>query len=982
MASIKGLPRRILIDGDNRGGRYPTIARTGDRRMGNSNVHFNDTLTNVFTTGNQICFPTTLPSGSRYLTNALTTSMYITSSVRPASVENFVNFNPQGESFSPFREVGLYEQNQNTDFYATGSRLEDVGLGFSSKLGSKTQIRFELPIDMQTMMLAETASILYYNVDKKRFEQVGYTENPPGRDRRLANHPLFGTIGYTDLFADSKLFNAFGTNTISGSAISSSILFEHGIYNPDEYATSLESIPYLLQLRDDANATLNPAFAATSSQIIRMSNYINQPFLIEKAVIELPIKAGPGWSFDATSTFHGYAVYDVLSTFLTLDAGGPAVTVSLLNQINDKNRDVIMSGTIIPLEDDRAFAFLTDKGMLGDFFRASWGFRSFSTPCVTVSGTNGYFTGSVTMNMQAACSNGIITYNTYERPTSYPIDPEIDSTWNVGINPYGRNMSGYGSGRSYFGKEYGSDVKPFIDKRGNIKSLGPLPTEHSADLSVNSLEDNRVSPYLVFPTDNLILAVSKFRSFINFVEGSTAGGGGDLTTFDWATVILTASHDFGINTGLIRMTLYGSLIQEEHEFHDTLNEPLTSNAIHEAVGNDPVLDQFDVNYLEELSGTYTDDIVVGRMGGTSNYSLSTFENSQDRTVVGSNFYGVNPYFYQNARFGMQQFYPYNMMQNRSRICKFFDTKQYWDSYAPSITDIFNVDGAEGLLAVDGTYTFFSFDSSLPSYSSKNWTKSFPFADQYSSLKRNLSISRFEVSRHLYGFKINTTFNDKPIISFEMREITSPVNTTLAYIFSDTVVATNDPVGFRISDSYKLFYGFGDLNTMYTGSVYYAGKSFGTTNAPSYYTVTYTHVYGTLWVTIPIIRGWKYGMIQGFPLSPNAIFRRDHFGHPRDMLEQMLNSKMYDPIGISDDGEFNGIVGPLASPVQIRFVDNLGKQTQPYRTFSSNLSYEATSSLPYFDGEVRNREEPINTSFNNLTFVPIETTNDKARIWAG
>ena len=35
-----------------------------------------------------------------------------------------------------------------------------------------------------------------------------------------------------------------------------------------------------------------------------------------------------------------------------------------------------------------------------------------------------------------------------------------------------------------------------------------------------------------------------------------------------------------------KITLYGSYISEGQEVHDTINQPLTSNAIHEIIGED------------------------------------------------------------------------------------------------------------------------------------------------------------------------------------------------------------------------------------------------------------------------------------------------------------------------------------------------------------------------------------------------------------
>ena len=116
-----------------------------------------------------------------------------------------------------------------------------------------------------------------------------------------------------------------------------------------------------------------------------------------------------------------------------------------------------------------------------------------------------------------------------------------------------------------------------------------------------------------------------------------------------------------------------------------------------------------------------------------------------------------------------------------------------------------------------------------------------------------------------------------------------------------------------------------------------------------------------------IRGWKYGMMNGFSLRSGQIFRRDHFGQPRDMLEQRLDAKFFDELGLASDGNASTVVSVKSSPVQVKFYDSAGNQTDALKTLSSNVSFEATSSQPYTDGVVRNRVA-FDTSTLNITRV--------------
>jgi hypothetical protein len=71
-----------------------------------------------------------------------------------------------------------------------------------------------------------------------------------------------------------------------------------------------------------------------------------------------------------------------------------------------------------------------------------------------------------------------------------------------------------------------------------------------------------------------------------------------------------------------------------------------------------------------------------------------------------------------------------------------------------------------------------------------------------------------------------------------------------------------------------------------------------------------------------------------------------FGQFRDMLEQRPNAKFYQT-------ELKTGTGPAV--VNVTFVDPISQQlTAAENTWSSNLHFECTSSLPFFDGLTLNR----------------------------
>jgi hypothetical protein len=155
---------------------------------------------------------------------------------------------------------------------------------------------------------------------------------------------------------------------------------------------------------------------------------------------------------------------------------------------------------------------------------------------------------------------------------------------------------------------------------------------------------------------------------------------------------------------------------------------------------------------------------------------------------------------------------------------------------------------------------------------------------------------------------------------------------------------------------------------------------------------------------PIIRGWKYGLYSGLPMNSKAVFRRNRYGQLRDMLEQRQYTKFIniEDSPVSDDAttrnNFNKFtqskllrtvrtnnVGPAVAEVnffrqryrqderKIGYIYN--EKVDPMLTTSQNLSSEVTSSLPYFDGVAKIRQESDLSLITDatLTSLQIDTT---------
>ena len=289
---------------------------------------------------------------------------------------------------------------------------------------------------------------------------------------------------------------------------------------------------------------------------------------------------------------------------------------------------------------------------------------------------------------------------------------------------------------------------------------------------------------------------------------------------------------------------------------------------------------------------------------------------------------------------------------------------------------------------------------------KHWTKSYPFEPRYSSIKRRrqLSFHNIEAS-HIASFysqtftklsinksvrglivgtvgRVNVDRSNKPVVDINS---VSPNSSNWYHHWSTDARLSLAGASLTVTgsssteDLVKTIYGFGDANTTFFDSTIVDSSSRtgfarrGTQNWPAFRikkTTTlspagapvgnYEGVRTSYWNIGPIIRGWKYGLYSGLPQYTNMYFRRGKFGQFRDMLEQR--------IFVNTVNEKKSATTILNNPVTVKFVDAEGNLTRPENTQSQNLSEYATSSLPYFDMQSRNRNQ--NGYLANLSLITL------------
>jgi hypothetical protein len=812
--------------------------------------------------------------------------------------------------------------------------------------------------------------------------------------------------------------------------------------------------------------TNNESYRATSNETFSLP--IKQPFLIERAVIEIPFAFGDGWFKDKTRCFPPF--HSTSPLWIAFDFGGPGLTVALFNQFEfgqkESRRDLVMTGTLTHQFDNISeLSWTSDFPVSTEYNLIPVGFKAYGatagavvSPALT-SGGQHYFTGSVAIKSEAQASNGIIAqliaprlssdaiYDLLNKKELLLVDdedyPNLEKQQKFriqSINNFGRGGTGFDpSGRSIFGKELvtskkvinGRIANPFYISGANgelnannrteiLNSLGlqnfdlilGSETETFAYAAIN-LEETLPSPYLVLPGDKLTLAVAKTRPTL-YANTTFAAANSSPWTYSSGNIV----HDVQLITGSINITFYGSLIKGEVEHHDPLNQEVGSAAIHEIVaGGEPVLDQFECSYKESyVSGTY-DDFIAGNMisvvnlagrnifvtgtllGFNSNLKiistgtrgkLFSRNNARTETVVP----GTTAFDYSNSlSYSLQPFFE---RAGNVRVSQHTDnSERFYDSVMPSISECFEADGKSIVELSDALWAFFAdpqkvnvsrtgfvmfgFDGGTTSpvaqtspYIIQAWPWTYPFEPRYSNVRREINFSKSFLAK----YRVTTDFltyvqiEPTPLVGFffgpyKPSDTKQPGPGSFEFNFvADASIKSRNSFGYYttssagLNDTLKGLFGFGDENKQYID--FGATGRWGVNNFAEYRNSAKENTYfDTKYRFGVIIRGWKYGIYSGLPAYSKAYFRQGKFGQFRDMLEQRPYTNFYD--------ERKNSTSPCVS---VKFIDpNTNKITPPERTWSQNLSSEATSSLPYFDGVARNRN-PIDLSIVNNSTVTL------------
>jgi hypothetical protein len=624
-------PRILLNDLDDHAGSYSTVQRTGDTsRPGTLATNFDDSTTIIFSeTGNPV-FPSMLPRGNTFNSQAVDvvgeeSDISITAPIRSAQHPTYLHYSPE-EQMGPFDENRVMPA---TDFFLSGTD-PDVMPGFTSPLRSKIAIEIDITPQSDTLVMknvdrrtvaeggssiGDKTGFLYYNFVRKEWEQIGLKD------------PATGGALYFDYAVDT-----FPSNNLSGTF-------------PSQFVSTWPQSDQSKSFRDQQGYTKigspNAAFQApfkeiyhaTASQGLKLSDYISAPFMLEKVKVEFEEINAQRKQGNLPSAFSSSGSNRDIDNYVFF-----AYRQSRKNRIVDSVSDVSSSERFIIFSGSMSFwnspSFSTspiDEAVLSHSPAFS---HDFNLPFDNVFRT-GQFTGSISLELTPAVtprqSSGLVylwnegfailgaraagVRNFWGGGTSCK---EFVQSWNVNTFIFTDPFSNF-SLVSIDALEPNLDPRSFR-KVGSETNSGTTFTLSSVPVFINSENvSSAESPYLLLPEDEIIFGLDC---------GVTPFGG--AKTFSSIT-----GSQMTISSKPCKITLFGSTIIDGVEKLPSLNQNLSSNSVHEIIGAEPVLDQFQIEPISSYYGSYLDEIVTGTMANPSaDTTLFTiFDQDNSRRII-------------------------------------------------------------------------------------------------------------------------------------------------------------------------------------------------------------------------------------------------------------------------------------------------------------------------------------------------------------
>ncbi len=973
---------------------HPTVARSSnDGRTGNHSTVFDDTRAIHLTNNSATNFPSMLPAE-----NQLFQTIYnghvngqLTSTAASASFGIFDEYYEEngGVAIKPFIESKVYIDSGST-FYQTGT-LDSVIPGFDQPLKNKFQITIEG--EMPATTLGNTTAEIDHgdaggqnktNITNWRSNFSGSfmayiagngRQNLPGffwNQDDVTEPYRHGCVGFSYPYILGRSVGRHGDNGTfnDGKGITLSPFKANNYYQGFGHPTDAYGFP-------DGSK-----YKAEDNMLIKMSDYITEPFLLEKIVFDIP--GGTAFT-DIGSGFYRNPIQHLAigkggsyrSDPLMFSSGDIMLTAFLMHQTQVANSgsislNFLKSTTSTKLEfpvtgstsrhlityanslyyhkfsaDGKSVMVSSDgywdngtsntgglhnsgmnsSGVIPDFT------TTFSTTYVdTTTGAiiKSLLSGSVEKitelsgnsstqqksesiprivlhtTPKVATDQGFLGVTTQQQTNSVQEDDAGGDAGYQGIaNPFfattgtqittfawrgGPSSINETSNPRLYTKQIPGKSNTVIE---NLNFSNGGGASESSDLSISDSDVNNTM-YLLFPDDKLIFGLQA-------IAGRSSRDG--------------PKTGFNLNAGPYKITLFGSFLREEIPKRNNLSQNFQTQTVHESIGADTVCDSYGISYTGEYTGSFSDDVISGSADPKTlyvGYDHVTGETiNLARRVSGRATQGT-----QGETGALKRYF--RISDSKERL---------YDSVLPDFGKVMMIDNSSSAIVSNGGVTSITIGKAS---GNAVWPFAFPFEPRYSGIGRSDSITIPGSQTRNPGVKIYIDDDSAGIKSAELDAHTgAPLTGSFIVPRNSENAKADNSSGIKQimteGDALRLLYGIGaePRGIYYARGQDTAGGRIGT---------------GAKAASVANIAGYKYGIENSRPCYTSAVFRRDSFGQFRDLIEPRYNVASL-------------INNTLTFPVEQKFFTRNGQplaQNQRSSTNSSNLSTNATSSLPFFD----------------------------------
>lgn len=1062
-----------------------------------------------FTGGKQLSVnrTTNLPAGAQRLQrqayaspNILETQLDGNGVIVKGVADAHIKFTP-GEDLGPFTDSRI--NLGDSLFYAEGTP-ESVYPGFSSKLGSKTQLSIDITpssigriykmgrdlvpsvITDPITLKEQNSGFMYYNFTNRKWERAGnFNTSSLSQDNVYYNLRRNNSLTTLQFVSGTDRFPMQFTPPMHMASSAGKIIRD--IANAGSSSDYIDSAYVEMGYSNIGKPTMSsfaPAssrYYATNDQTLKMSDFITSPFLLEKATIELPvvvrrIQSGsfnnlPGMTIGNKYNYFTGSFYRDMDNYVfflyrqTKDHNNPGKTKRYLiasgsacfynstsffgstgsnitpyhnpSFKHDFNTQTPLSSGvgIGPFIGEFSFtgsikieltSGIQSKGYLGGNYFSAIGepppggtlvnrfvqFQHYwpggtNTDGFQIAGASGLDSNTSSNINLTAATDGAGTLNKTNATIFTYDELRRQADLGLGSGEIERLITLKNDSRdivSSFGKDSDTTIFQTI-VASSSPSSSPLPGTLNTILARSDVASSTISPYLLFPGDELILGVDAGISYCPDDLDGTSG-----TLFERLRVITGSAMVIESNKES-RLTFYGSQIKENKEFHDTLNQPLTSKAVHESIHHtNPVLDQFEVESSTEYVGTYQDDFFPGKNTNTNPITRLglhiTSSVSQSLEVGDSYAFQRNVTLYNRNLTYFDSYLP-DIESNIKSLGGVSYTSQSYnfevtaDTTTPITSYIAsrNVPGTAAIIA--GRLGRYIFEDSLFTNPS-----SATFTIEPQSINSPLTFARNTKYKGVRGFsEFAKSFLMTPYYYDNKRQISNTRNFEIVAAQVTSVNATQ--LGSGTPDSNTIYaIGSGSMPRLkiinkaqlislmggtvrdFTDTVYNDGISFF--NSSSYDNVLslielgagsgtvkiYTASFSRRDLGFPESNALPYGMINVTPTNQRYVFRGSKYGQYADLIYSPPETKFFNSSAPISNARNSGTVmkGIQSAAVNVTFVSGSRNTSLTIRNFkrvspesqiisepyfqSSNISTECTSSLPFYDDDVpRNRTYP-------------------------